>query len=697
MKSKIGESQAVTNELTSVHYTKPTYTELQEGYEKGGGTTTPTQVTIAECKAIGLNAITLNWNRQNNLTNWDHDEAQVSDNQSDWYSLRNDGVDWKGTLGAVTTVYNHYITHENIPPGGTEDDPTALTLYYRVRRVTKEPVNGDWSTSASATTHLLATGDILAKAIAEAKLDDQAVVARTIAATALNWPEDAEAYWPFDEGTDAAAKEVRNGHDGTIVGASWTDGPAGGALSFTKNLNHRVDSDGWINNVTGSFSVAAWVYVGAAPDGNGRVVMATFHNNGGGGAERGWFLGNPWGSSDFAQFKAYGSDGAILINLVEYDFWATYSGQWVHLVAVFQPNDTCTLYINGISATSDTSTGSLGTDSSNNFSIGTRPDNRNANTTWDGKIAEPRVYNRALSAAEVKTLYQFKRPGTGLVIADRIAAGIIEAAHIAARTIVAGKLSLNTLTADEINTNTLEALFAKIAYALTIGYGGTGSKDDPDTGDRRTYIDDDELAIQRYNGSSWIDRIRLGYQIMKAYDENAVCIHDIPDAAILSDMVYGGHIMWRDAPTYVGQLTQTYTDTQTTRQVTSAVQNSDITSDIPTNLTNAKGALIHIRQTVNVDSNKAAQGSQLMGDTKFSKTYNTTPPANNHLLSNLWMVPYGSLGYGGRNSCHVLIPITHNGGNSYLTWNNAMNFLNMASGNGTYYITTTLYLLGVFV
>jgi len=697
MKSKIGESQAVTNELTSVHYTKPTYTELQEGYEKGGGTTTPTQVTIAECKAIGLNAITLNWNRQNNLTNWDHDEAQVSDNQSDWYSLRNDGVDWKGTLGAVTTVYNHYITHENIPPGGTEDDPTALTLYYRVRRVTKEPVNGDWSTSASATTHLLATGDILAKAIAEAKLDDQAVVARTIAATALNWPEDAEAYWPFDEGTDAAAKEVRNGHDGTIVGASWTDGPAGGALSFTKNLNHRVDSDGWINNVTGSFSVAAWVYVGAAPDGNGRVVMATFHNNGGGGAERGWFLGNPWGSSDFAQFKAYGSDGAILINLVEYDFWATYSGQWVHLVAVFQPNDTCTLYINGISATSDTSTGSLGTDSSNNFSIGTRPDNRNANTTWDGKIAEPRVYNRALSAAEVKTLYQFKRPGTGLVIADRIAAGIIEAAHIAARTIVAGKLSLNTLTADEINTNTLEALFAKIAYALTIGYGGTGSKDDPDTGDRRTYIDDDELAIQRYNGSSWIDRIRLGYQIMKAYDENAVCIHDIPDAAILSDMVYGGHILWKEAPNYLSQITRSYTDTQISRVGDiSATTNVDL-SDYVGGLGNVKGALVLISLGGTITANKAGTDSVVYVSARYSRIYNTAPGSYNSMALMKGATRVAGLGYVAEQDTMAVIPVVYNGSTPYVTWNLVSSWWLMDNNDAEYSSEGALYLLGFFV
>jgi len=180
---------SITQPLLYEKYDGPTYAELQDGYNESGGTTTPSQVTIAECKPIGLNAITLNWDRQNNLTNFDHYEVQVSSDQSNWYSLRNDGTDWKDQLGEVTVVYDEYITHQNIPPGGTEDDPAPVTLYYRTRRVTKTPVQGEWSDTASATANLIESKYIKKDAVTSAKLIEDAVTQAKIAAGAVDTTE----------------------------------------------------------------------------------------------------------------------------------------------------------------------------------------------------------------------------------------------------------------------------------------------------------------------------------------------------------------------------------------------------------------------------------------------------------------------------------------------------------------------------
>jgi len=131
-----------------------------------GGTQTPTQVTIATCKAVGTHSILLIWDRQLNLTNFDHYEVQVSDdNGVSWYSLKFDGTDWKDTLDDTTDVLSEFLVHSGIPHTGDADTPSGKQLYYRVRRVTKAPVNGTWSATANATANTVGAGDLAADSI----------------------------------------------------------------------------------------------------------------------------------------------------------------------------------------------------------------------------------------------------------------------------------------------------------------------------------------------------------------------------------------------------------------------------------------------------------------------------------------------------------------------------------------------------
>lgn len=143
----------------------PTYSEVIEGFTFGGGTKTPTQVTISECRAVGVRSILLQWDRQLDLTNFDRYEVQVSDNGSTWYSLKFDGTDWKDTVDEVTEWQSELLIHPGIPLSGTSDAPTGTTLYYRVRRVTKEPINGDYSATASATCRAVNPGELAASSV----------------------------------------------------------------------------------------------------------------------------------------------------------------------------------------------------------------------------------------------------------------------------------------------------------------------------------------------------------------------------------------------------------------------------------------------------------------------------------------------------------------------------------------------------
>ena len=92
---------------------KPTYSEVVNGYEKGGGTKIPTVPTIT--KIVGkYKSIILTVDTQTNLTNPDGYEAQVSSDETNWYSLKEDGTDWKGTLNAWTHFDNEKIGRAHV-------------------------------------------------------------------------------------------------------------------------------------------------------------------------------------------------------------------------------------------------------------------------------------------------------------------------------------------------------------------------------------------------------------------------------------------------------------------------------------------------------------------------------------------------------------------------------------------------------
>lgn len=132
-------------------------------------TTVPAVPSIGNCYGI-FKGIVIHWDIQHNLTVFDRYELQVSDDDATWYSLETDGTDWKDTLNADTDVRPALYVHHPIPFGGTEESPTAVTLYYRVRRVTLDGTASAWSSSASAATLLVDTGDVAANAVTAGKV-----------------------------------------------------------------------------------------------------------------------------------------------------------------------------------------------------------------------------------------------------------------------------------------------------------------------------------------------------------------------------------------------------------------------------------------------------------------------------------------------------------------------------------------------
>ena len=147
----------------------PTYGELQGGYDAGGGTTIPATVDLSA--SGGYRSVTLVMDRQPELTNFQDYELQVAaDMAGPWYSLRQDGLDWKGDLNAYTIAPVEMFAHVNIPLAGTADAPLARSLWYRARRVTKVMLRSSWSSAVQGVASPTQTGDLAAGSVTTNKL-----------------------------------------------------------------------------------------------------------------------------------------------------------------------------------------------------------------------------------------------------------------------------------------------------------------------------------------------------------------------------------------------------------------------------------------------------------------------------------------------------------------------------------------------
>jgi hypothetical protein len=191
--------------------------------------------------------------------------------------------------------------------------------------------------------------------------------------------------WGFDEASGTTVTDASpTANAGTVVGAlRSTTGRFGGALSFD-GVNDRVTvPDVGALDLTTGMTLEAWVSPTAVND--WRTVMLKERS--------GNLVYSLYGSSD------NGRPSAFVQTPLEVDVRATAAlavNTWAHLASTYD-GSTLRLYVNGTQVASRAVSGSI-TASTGVLSIG-------GNGSWGewfaGLIDEVRVYNRALSAAEV--------------------------------------------------------------------------------------------------------------------------------------------------------------------------------------------------------------------------------------------------------------------------------------------------------
>ncbi len=194
-------------------------------------------------------------------------------------------------------------------------------------------------------------------------------------------------HWKFDDGSGTTAYDSAGDNNGTVYGATWTTGQIDGALSFD-GVDDYVDfGTGPAITGTGTFTASVWVKPGSAK-GSLLVQRSTTSWNGSYGVGIGLDGRVQFHITNVGNGFLFKSD--VTVN----------DGLWHHIVVVRTNSTDGEIYIDGSLAGSGS--GPAKSLSSVPVWIGrafTVP------AYFDGSVDEVSIYNRALSAEEVKQLY----------------------------------------------------------------------------------------------------------------------------------------------------------------------------------------------------------------------------------------------------------------------------------------------------
>lgn len=202
------------------------------------------------------------------------------------------------------------------------------------------------------------------------------------------------AHWALDESSGSVASDMSgNGHDGSVSGASWINGFDGNALDFNgSNSNVSLPSAAF-SGIGDEFTIAMWVNGDLAnPTANSIFYAADAGGN------RLLNIHLPW-SNGKVYFDSGNSSG---YNRIQKSATAAeYEGSWHHWV--FTKNASTgvvSIYLDGaLWHTGSGATQSIGSVASASLGSNLGID------SYNGAIDDVLLYDTALTAAEVETLY----------------------------------------------------------------------------------------------------------------------------------------------------------------------------------------------------------------------------------------------------------------------------------------------------
>ena len=279
---------------------------------------------------------------------------------------------------------------------------------------TTQPYSLTWDSRTTANgTHV-----ILARAQDVAgNVGNSSSVTVTVQNSAPTLADGLVGHWPFDDGAGSTATDASgNGNNGALQnGATWALGEVGGCIAIDGQTGYvRVPSTSSLENVTDSVTVSAWVRIDGVTTVDPmqsivrKVVSETLNDP-------------PYASYDLV-VQDFGGTFKPRIGVTRTDstrtsVWGNSHnyGSWCLLTGVYDGAN-LRIYFNGVQEASTAFTGTL-LQTGQPLCIG-----RYGSVTEpvQGMIDDLRIYNRALTAAEVLSLYNSTKlpPPTNLRIAQ---------------------------------------------------------------------------------------------------------------------------------------------------------------------------------------------------------------------------------------------------------------------------------------
>jgi hypothetical protein len=207
-------------------------------------------------------------------------------------------------------------------------------------------------------------------------------------------PSGAVAAYAFNEASGTTAADASgNGHPGSVSGATWiATGKFGRALSFDGVNDWVTVPNSPDLNVTTGLTIMAWIYPTVSngvrdvviKEGAGVDVYNLYHRNWRGRPEANIFVGGVNRTAEGTSLPA---------------------NTWSHIASTYD-GTTLRLFVNGAQAASTAASGAL--------PVSSAPLRIGGNALWGeffkGRIDEIRVYNRALSQAEIQSLMNTPLP-----------------------------------------------------------------------------------------------------------------------------------------------------------------------------------------------------------------------------------------------------------------------------------------------
>jgi prepilin-type N-terminal cleavage/methylation domain-containing protein len=203
-------------------------------------------------------------------------------------------------------------------------------------------------------------------------------------------------YWKFDEGSGTNAAESSGGGNGATLfdSPTWTTGKVGsGALTFdASSWQSTYTANTSTTQPTTAVSLAFWMKAGTT-NGIQHVIAADTNADS---LTHGY---GAWLQNNYFEFYAVTySGGGLMISYSD-------TTNWHHVVGTFDGSNV-RLYLDGVLNGSTPIAGPIDyTGATYGFTLGAAQHSAHTIYYYTGSLDDVRVYNRALSAAEVAALY----------------------------------------------------------------------------------------------------------------------------------------------------------------------------------------------------------------------------------------------------------------------------------------------------